>query len=53
MLFNFVLEHVIRKVQEDQVGLKLNWTNQLLIYADDVNLLGRSINTIKKNTNFN
>jgi hypothetical protein len=29
--------------------LKLNGTHQLLIYADDVNILGGSIHSIKKN----
>jgi hypothetical protein len=46
LLFNFALEDAIRKVQENQVGLRL------LAYADDVNLLGDNIDTIKKTRKF-
>jgi hypothetical protein len=40
LLFNFALAYAIRKVQVNQVGLKLKRTHQLL---------GNSIDTIKKN----
>ena len=49
LLLNFPLEYVIRKVRKNQVELKLNGTQQLLAYADYVNLLGDDIDTIKKN----
>jgi hypothetical protein len=51
--FQLCLEYTIKKLQENQVGLKLNGTHQLLVYADDVILLGDNIDTIKKNTNYN
>ena len=36
-------------VQVNQDGLKLYGTHQLLVYADDVNILGRSLHAVMKN----
>jgi hypothetical protein len=48
LLFIFTLEYVIRRIQVNQNGLKLNGTHQFPIYADDVNILGGSVPTVKK-----
>jgi len=52
LLFNFPLEYAIRRVQEHQEGFKLNGTHHLLVYADDVNILGGSTRTVEKNVIF-
>jgi hypothetical protein len=53
LLFNFALEYAIRKVQENQVNLKLNGRHKPLACADDVNLLGDNIDNTDKNTHLN
>jgi hypothetical protein len=50
LLFNFALVYAIRRVQVNQGGLKLNGTHQLVVYADDVSILGGSVHTVKENT---
>jgi hypothetical protein len=49
LISNLALEYAIRKVQVNQDVLKLNGTHQLLVYADDVNILGGSVHTVKEN----
>jgi hypothetical protein len=39
MLFKSALEYPIKKVQADKAGLILNGTYQILVYADNVNIL--------------
>jgi hypothetical protein len=49
LLFNFALECATRKVQETQVGLKLNGTHQAPVYTDDINTLRENINITNQN----
>jgi hypothetical protein len=49
LLFNTGLEYTSRRAQENQEGLNLTETHQLLSYADGVNILGENIDTIQKN----
>jgi len=47
LILNFAVEYAIRRVEVNQEGLKLNDTHLLLVYADDVNIIGESVPTIK------
>ena len=49
LLFNFASEYAVRRVRVKQGGLTLNGTHQLLGYADDVNILGGTVHTVKGN----
>jgi hypothetical protein len=48
LLLNCALEYATGRIQGNQEGLRTNGTYQLLVYADYVNLLGESTNTVQK-----
>ena len=43
LIFTFALRYAIRMVQINQDVLKLNGTHQLLVFGDDVHILGGSL----------
>jgi hypothetical protein len=47
--FDYASEHDI-KVQDNEDGLELGGTHQLLVCVDDGNFLDQNINIVKKNT---
>ncbi|KAJ4427802.1 hypothetical protein ANN_25455 [Periplaneta americana] len=42
LLFNFALDYSIKKVKQNRRGLELNGLRQLLVHADDLNMLGEN-----------
>jgi hypothetical protein len=54
MLYRYCFSSFFRichlKVRVNQEGLKLNGTHRILVYADDVNILGGRMLTLRKNT---
>jgi hypothetical protein len=48
LLSNFALEYFLRRVQENQEGLKLTGTHQIVASADNVNIVGENVDTLKK-----
>jgi hypothetical protein len=50
LIFNCALEYASRRVQVNQDGWKLNGTHKFLVYADGINILGRSVHSVKENT---
>ena len=50
LFFNFALGYAFKMVQTNQYGLKLNGTHQVLVYVDDVNVLGENTRTVEGST---
>ena len=50
LIINFDLEYAIRKAQETRLRLDMNGTNQVLNYADDVDLRGDVIRKVERKT---
>jgi hypothetical protein len=50
LLSNCALEYAIRTVHVDQNGLKLSGKHQVLVYADDINIMSESLRSVNKNS---
>ena len=48
LIFNFALEYAIRRVHAHQDSFILSGTHQLIVNADNVNVLGGNVNTLYK-----
>jgi hypothetical protein len=48
--FIFALEYAIRRLKENQEGLKVNATHELLACGDDVSILRENTDTMRKST---
>ena len=47
LIFTFALGYPIRRVLVNRDGFKLNGTHQVLVFADDVHVVGGSILIVK------
>jgi hypothetical protein len=47
-LFNFALDYAIWRLQLSVGFWKLNGTHQLLVYTDNVNILGGRVHTVRR-----
>ncbi|KAJ4439386.1 hypothetical protein ANN_07508 [Periplaneta americana] len=50
LILRAATKYAIGKVQDNTEGLELNGLHQLLVYADDVNMLGENPQTIREHT---
>jgi len=48
LIFTFTVGYAILSVQVNQEGLKCNGTHQLVVYADDINMLEGSLHIVTK-----
>ena len=47
LLFNSALEYVIRRAQENRIGLELNGKLHLPVYSDAVSMLGENLQPVR------